>query len=68
MDPTKKRGAAWPGARSSTQKKSEVTQLLWLETPANPMWDVVDLREACKLAHGVGAIVCADSTVFQPGF
>lgn len=42
------------------------TQILWLETPANPMWDIVDLREACEIAHGYGAIVCADSTVSSP--
>ncbi len=47
-------------------KDSSCTQVLWLETPANPMWDVVDLREACTVAHSHGAIVCADSTVSSP--
>ena len=42
------------------------TQILWLETPANPMWDIVDLTEACAIAHDCGAIVCADSTVSSP--
>jgi len=42
------------------------TQILWLETPANPMWDIVDLHEACEIAHNAGAIVCADSTVSSP--
>lgn len=42
------------------------TQIVWLETPANPMWDVTDLKEACEIAHAAGAIVCADSTVSSP--
>lgn len=45
---------------------ADCTQILWLETPANPMWDIVDLSEACAIAHECGAIVCADSTVSSP--
>lgn len=44
----------------------DCTQIVWLETPANPMWDIVDLKEACEIAHRAGAIVCADSTVSSP--
>jgi len=32
------------------------TRLLWLETPANPMWEVTDLAAACELAHAAGGI------------
>ena len=31
------------------------TRLVWLETPANPTWDVTDIRAVCELAHGAGA-------------
>ncbi len=47
-------------------KNPDCTQILWLETPANPMWDIVDLTEACTIAHQFNAIVCADSTVSSP--
>ena len=47
-------------------ERDNCTQIVWLETPANPMWDVVDLKEACEIAHKAGAIVCADSTVSSP--
>ncbi|MGE0872144.1 MAG: PLP-dependent aspartate aminotransferase family protein [Kofleriaceae bacterium] len=42
------------------------TRLLWLETPANPTWDVTDLAAACGLAHLVGAHVAVDSTAATP--
>ena len=47
-------------------KDPNCTQVLWLETPANPMWDVIDLQESCEIAKSYGAIVCADSTVSSP--
>src|SRR6266550_5869670 len=42
------------------------TRLLWLETPANPMWEVTDLAAACDLAHAAGARVAVDNTVATP--
>src|SRR5262245_37765210 len=27
------------------------TRLLWVETPANPMWEITDLAAVCELAH-----------------
>ncbi|MDX2220102.1 MAG: PLP-dependent aspartate aminotransferase family protein [Burkholderiales bacterium] len=42
------------------------TQLVWLETPANPLWTITDIRAACELAHRVGARVAVDSTVATP--
>jgi cystathionine gamma-synthase len=42
------------------------TALVWIETPANPTWDVVDLGEASKIAHAAGARVVVDSTVATP--
>jgi cystathionine gamma-synthase len=43
-----------------------VTRLVWVETPANPTWDVCDLRAICALAHGAGARVAVDNTVPTP--
>jgi len=42
------------------------TRLLWLETPANPMWEITDLAAACQLAHAAGARVAVDNTVATP--
>ena len=42
------------------------TRLLWLETPANPTWEVTDIRAAAELAHVAGAKVCVDNTVATP--
>lgn len=42
------------------------TRLLWLETPANPTWDISDLTALCRLAHANGARVAVDNTVATP--
>ncbi len=42
------------------------TRLVWLETPANPTWDVTDLRAVSDLAHAAGARVAVDNTVPTP--
>jgi len=41
-------------------------KLVWIETPANPTWDITDIAAACALAHAVGAVVAVDSTVATP--
>jgi cystathionine gamma-synthase len=42
------------------------TRLLWVETPANPMWEVTDLAAVCELAHSAGTRVAVDNTVATP--
>lgn len=42
------------------------TRLVWLETPANPTWDVTDIAAASVIAHEAGARVAVDSTVAPP--
>jgi cystathionine gamma-synthase len=42
------------------------TRLLWIETPANPTWEVTDIHAAAELAHRHGATVVVDSTVSTP--
>ena len=42
------------------------TRLLWLESPANPTWDVVDLAAMAEIAHEAGARVAVDNTVATP--
>ena len=42
------------------------TALVLLETPSNPMLDVVDLRVVADLAHAAGAIVVVDNVFATP--
>jgi cystathionine gamma-synthase len=38
------------------------TDLLWIETPLNPTWDIIDIAAAADAAHKVGAILAVDAT------
>jgi cystathionine gamma-synthase len=42
------------------------TRLVWLETPANPLWTVTDIAAAADIAHRAGARLAVDSTVATP--
>lgn len=42
--------------------------IVWIETPSNPLWKITDIAAVSQMAHEVGAIVCADSTVSTPVF
>jgi cystathionine gamma-synthase len=42
------------------------TDLVWLETPGNPLWTIADIEAICQLAHDAGARVVVDSTVATP--
>ena len=38
------------------------TDLVWIETPLNPTWAVIDIAAAAKAAHAAGAILAVDAT------
>ena len=42
------------------------TAIVWIETPANPTWDVIDIKAAADAAHAAGAILVVDSTCAPP--
>lgn len=42
------------------------TRLIWLETPANPTWEVADIAAVAGIAHAAGARLAVDSTVATP--
>lgn len=42
------------------------TKLVWIETPANPLWTVTDIAATAALAHEAGALLAVDSTVATP--
>jgi len=41
-------------------------RLVWVETPSNPMLNVVDIRRAADAAHAVGALLVVDNTFATP--
>jgi O-succinylhomoserine sulfhydrylase len=45
---------------------AEKTALVLLETPSNPMLDIIDLRAVCEMAHAAGAIVVVDNVFATP--
>ncbi len=42
------------------------TRLVWVETPTNPLLNVVDIRAVAEAAQAVGAVVCVDNTFATP--
>jgi cystathionine beta-lyase/cystathionine gamma-synthase len=44
----------------------ERTRFVWLETPTNPLLNVIDIRAAAEAAHAAGAIVVVDNTFASP--
>jgi cystathionine gamma-synthase len=44
----------------------ERTRLVWLETPTNPLLNVVDIEAAAVAAHAAGALVVVDNTFATP--
>ncbi len=46
--------------------KPGITKMIWLETPANPLWTLSDIAAAAGLARQHGALLAVDSTVATP--
>jgi cystathionine gamma-synthase len=44
----------------------ERTRIVWLETPTNPVLNVVDIRAVAEAAHAAGALVVVDNTFASP--
>ena len=44
----------------------EEVALVWVETPSNPLLNVVDIRRAAAAAHAVGALLVVDNTFATP--
>jgi cystathionine beta-lyase/cystathionine gamma-synthase len=42
------------------------TRIVWIESPSNPLLNVVDIRAAADAAHDVGAILVVDNTFATP--
>ncbi len=45
---------------------NEHTKLIWVETPTNPMMNIVDIKAMAQLAKKVGAMLAVDNTFATP--
>lgn len=54
-----------PETLAGLVRKGE-TRIVWIETPINPTYEVVDIAAAAKIAHGAGALLAVDSTAASP--
>jgi len=41
-------------------------RLVWVETPSNPLLNIVDIRRAAETAHAAGALLVVDNTFASP--
>ena len=54
------------GFPSLRERLDERTRIVWIETPSNPMLNIVDVRAAADAAHDAGALVVVDNTFASP--
>ena len=54
------------GDVSSPELLDEHTNMVWIETPTNPLLDIVDIAFVAEAAHRVGAVVVVDNTFATP--
>ncbi len=45
---------------------SDKTKLIWVETPTNPMLNIIDIKAVCALAKSKNITVCVDNTFASP--
>lgn len=45
---------------------SPATRLLWLETPTNPLLQIIDIAGVAEVAHRAGALLVVDNTFASP--
>ena len=51
---------------SLADRLDEKTRIVWLESPTNPLLNVIDIQTAAEAAHAVGALVVVDNTFATP--
>src|SRR5207342_3250361 len=55
-----------PDFANLADRLDENTRMVWIETPSNPMLNLVDIHSAADAAHAVGAILVVDNTFATP--
>ncbi len=54
-----------PESLKATVQKGK-TKLIWMETPCNPTWDIIDIEKAADVAKSINAKLAVDSTIATP--
>ena len=47
-------------------KINSKTKLIWIETPTNPMMNIIDIKKVCKLANSKNILTAVDNTFASP--
>jgi cystathionine gamma-synthase len=50
----------------ASKARARKPKVIWVETPANPTWDVTDIAAAAQIAREAGAALAVDSTAATP--
>jgi cystathionine beta-lyase len=45
---------------------NENTKLIWVETPTNPMMNIIDIEAMAQISKSAGALLCVDNTFATP--
>lgn len=52
--------------RTVAEAITPATRLIWIETPTNPLLQLVDIEAVCKVAREHGILACVDNTFASP--
>ena len=53
-------------AKKVSSLVNDNTKLVWVETPTNPMMNIIDIEEMAKVARSANAWLCVDNTFATP--
>ncbi|HVV97807.1 MAG TPA: cystathionine gamma-synthase [Rhodanobacteraceae bacterium] len=53
-------------AAALSEALAETPDLVWIETPSNPLLRITDVRHVAQAAHAIGAVVVVDNTFLSP--
>ncbi len=53
-------------AKGLRRELSKKTKLLWIETPTNPMLNIIDIEAVCEMAREKGILTVVDNTFASP--
>ena len=53
-------------AANVEQYITDQTRLIWVETPTNPLLNIIDIRTVARIAQGRNVMLCVDNTFASP--